>query len=107
ILLIPIVQVLARETKKSVVLYAIPLLAGLAVTHSFVPPTPGPVAVADMIGAELGWVILMGFIVGIPTAIIAGPIYGQWISRYIHPTLPIVADQAENEDNTSLPSFWL
>ncbi|GAB1358781.1 gluconate transporter [Porphyromonadaceae bacterium] len=107
ILLIPIVQVLARETKKSVVLYAIPLLAGLAVTHAFIPPTPGPVAVADMIGAELGWVILMGFIVGIPTAIIAGPIYGQWISRYIHPTLPIVADQAGNEDNTSLPSFWL
>jgi Gnt-I system low-affinity gluconate transporter len=82
-------------------------LAGLAVTHSFVPPTPGPVAVADMIGAELGWVILMGFIVGLPTAIVAGPIYGQWISRYIHPALPAVADLPENEDSATLPSFWL
>lgn len=107
ILLIPIVQVLARETKKSVVLYAIPLLAGLAVTHSFVPPTPGPVAVADMIGAELGWVILMGFIVGLPTAIIAGPVYGQWISRYIHPTLPTISEETEKEESSSLPPFWL
>ncbi len=107
ILLIPIVQVLARETKKSIVLYAIPLLAGLAVTHAFIPPTPGPVAVADMIGAELGWVILMGFIVGIPTAIIAGPIYGQWISRYIHPSLPPDIEHLDNDESSSLPSFWL
>ncbi|MFM9691788.1 GntT/GntP/DsdX family permease, partial [Streptomyces galilaeus] len=53
ILIVPIVYSLARETKKSVLHYGIPLLAGLAVTHAFVPPTPGPVAVAQLVNADL------------------------------------------------------
>ncbi len=68
IILVPIVYALSRDTKRSLLYYAIPLLAGLAVTHSFIPPTPGPVAVADIIDAQLGWVILLGFLLGIPTA---------------------------------------
>ena len=55
----------------------------LAVTHSFIPPTPGPVAVADIITAPLGWVILMGFILGIPTAV-TGPLFGKYISKRIY-----------------------
>ena len=70
IILVPIVYALSRDTKKSVLYYGIPLLAGLAVTHSFIPPTPGPVAVAEIINAELGYVILWGFILGLPIAII-------------------------------------
>lgn len=62
IIIVPIVYALARDTKKSLLYYAIPLLAGLAVTHSFIPPTPGPVAVADIINAQLGWVILWGLL---------------------------------------------
>jgi len=54
IILVPIVYALARDTKRSLLYYAIPLLAGLAVTHSFIPPTPGPVAVADIINASWG-----------------------------------------------------
>ncbi|MFW6100116.1 MAG: GntP family permease, partial [Bacteroidota bacterium] len=45
VILIPIIYALGRETKRSLLLYGIPLLAGLAVTHAFIPPTPGPVAV--------------------------------------------------------------
>jgi len=84
IILVPIVYALARDTKRSLLYYAIPLLAGLAVTHSFIPPTPGPVAVADIINAQLGWVILMGTILGIPVAIIAGPLFGAYISKKIY-----------------------
>ncbi|MEX2436061.1 MAG: SLC13 family permease, partial [Balneolaceae bacterium] len=47
IILVPIVYALARKSKKSTLFYAIPLLAGLAVTHAFIPPTPGPTAVAE------------------------------------------------------------
>ena len=54
IIIVPIIYALSRDTKKSLLYYAIPLLAGLAVTHSFVPPTPGPVAVADIINVQLG-----------------------------------------------------
>ncbi|HPJ49125.1 MAG TPA: SLC13 family permease, partial [Proteiniphilum sp.] len=56
IILVPIVYALSRDSKRSLLYYAIPLLAGLAVTHSFIPPTPGPVAVADILNAQLGWV---------------------------------------------------
>ena len=74
-------------------LYAIPLLAGLAITHAFIPPTPGPVAVADILNADLGWVILVGFIVGIPTAIVSGPIFGKFIASEIFIAAPKQIDE--------------
>ena len=106
IILVPIVYALARDTKRSLLYYAIPLLAGLAVTHSFIPPTPGPVAVADIINAQLGWVILMGFMLGIPTAIIAGPIFGKYISKKIYLESPYASDDVSPEfDAKKFPSF--
>src|SRR5699024_8293703 len=62
VILVPILYSLAQRTKKSLLFFGIPLLAGLAVTHSFVPPTPGPIAVSSLIGANIGWVILFGLI---------------------------------------------
>ncbi|WP_271781928.1 GntP family permease [Aquimarina algiphila] len=88
IILVPVVFAIARNTKKSVLLYAIPLLAGLAITHSFIPPTPGPVAVADILGANLGWVIILGFITGIPAAIVSGPIFAKYIAKKISISIP-------------------
>ena len=93
IILIPLVYSLQRKTKKSMLLYAIPLLAGLAITHTFIPPTPGPVAVADILNADLGWVILVGFIVGIPTAIVSGPIFGKFIASKIFIAAPKKIDE--------------
>jgi len=95
IILIPLIYSLQRKTKKSLLLYAIPLLAGLAITHSFIPPTPGPVAVADILKADLGWVILLGFIVGIPTAVICGPLFANYIAKKIHIEAPVL----ENDSN--------
>jgi len=95
IILIPLVYSLQRKTKKSLLLYAIPLLAGLAVTHAFIPPTPGPVAVADILKADLGWVILFGFICGIPTAIISGPLFGRYIAKRIHINAPKLTDSQD------------
>jgi len=108
ILLVPIVYSLSRDTKKSLLYYGIPLLAGLAVTHSFIPPTPGPVAVADIIRVPLGWVILFGFILGIPTAILAGPVFGKYIAKKINVPPPdyFVSDD-RNSKLHSLPSFRL
>lgn len=109
IILVPIVYALAKDTKKSVLFYGIPLLAGLAVTHTFIPPTPGPVAVADIVGADLGWVILFGFIVGIPTAILAGPVFGRYIAGKINIAPPEFVGNIENTDKAKkeLPSFGL
>ena len=81
--LFPITYALSKSTGKSLLLYALPLLAGLAITHAFIPPTPGPIAVADILGADLGWVILFGFLTGVPAAIISGPIFARFISKII------------------------
>jgi len=108
IILVPIIYALSRDTKRSLLYYAIPLLAGLAVTHSFIPPTPGPVAVSDIINAQLGWVILLGIILGFPTAVIAGPIWGKYISKKIFLEPPFDFNEpTEKADEQSLPPFKL
>jgi len=104
IILIPLVYSLQRKTKKSLLLYAIPLLAGLAITHAFIPPTPGPVAVADILNADLGWVILVGFVVGVPTAIVSGPLFGKYIAKKIIIAAPI---RSQNKTPKNFPPIGL
>ncbi|MET6990363.1 GntP family permease [Sediminicola arcticus] len=104
IILVPMIYALQRKTGKSLLLYAIPLLAGLAITHAFIPPTPGPIAVANIIGAELGWVILIGFIVGIPTALASGLLYGKYIAKKIHVEAP---KEIEKGEQTGLPNIGI
>lgn len=110
IILVPVLYALAAKSGRSLLYYGIPLLAGLAVTHSFVPPTPGPVAVAEIVGADLGWVILLGIVTGLPTAIIAGPLFGGYISRRIvvqAPAHALESLQTRPAGTQSLPSFGM
>ncbi|SFU74926.1 Gnt-I system low-affinity gluconate transporter [Pustulibacterium marinum] len=104
IILVPVLYALQKKTGKSLLLFGIPLLAGLAITHAFIPPTPGPVAVADIIGVHLGWVIISGFIAGIPTALISGLWFGKHIAKRINVTVPKELDINENE-NIQLPKI--
>lgn len=105
----PIIYSLTKKTKKSLLYYGIPLLAGLAVTHSFVPPTPGPIAVASILNADLGWVILFGILAGIPAMAIAGPYFGKYIGNKIHVGIPDFAELEEENtyDAKALPSFGM
>ncbi len=77
IILMPVLLGLQQKTKKPLVFFAIPLLAGLAATHAFIPPTPGPIAVADILNADLGWVIAFGAIAGLPATLVGGPILAK------------------------------
>jgi Gnt-I system low-affinity gluconate transporter len=106
IILVPMIYALQKKTKKPILLYGIPLLAGLAITHTFIPPTPGPVAVADILKADLGWVILFGFIAGIPTAILCGPILGKYISKRI-PVSGIASNDIIKQEQKGLPSVGI
>ncbi len=81
IILAPVIYGLTHRTGRPIVAFAIPLLAGLAVSHAFIPPTPGPIAVADILGADLGLVILFGAITGLPAMLIAGPLFARWLER--------------------------
>ena len=103
IILIPLAFSLAKTTKKSSLFYAIPLLAGLAVGHAFIPP--GPVLVATMLNVELGWVILVGILCGTVAMIMAGPVFGAFCGKKYNIAIPEhVANQADF-DESKLPSF--
>ncbi|AUA11624.1 GntP family permease [Streptomyces samsunensis] len=90
--LAPIVYAAAKRSGKSILLYAMPLLAGLSMTHAFLPPHPGPVAAAGLLHVDLGWVILMGIVVGIPSVLAAWG-YSAWIGNRIF--VPVPQDMVE------------
>lgn len=105
VLLVPLVYALGRKTGRSLLYFGIPLLAGLATTHAFIPPTPGPIAVADILQAELGWVILLGFVVGIPTVIVSGLWWGKRVGDQFHISAPTLV--ATEDEDRILPPIGL
>lgn len=82
-LLAPLARSMRARTGRDYALFVTVVGAGAATTHVFVPPTPGPLAVAEAIGLDLGITIAIGSIVAIPTAIVSGVLYGHWINRRI------------------------
>ena len=105
IILIPLAFSLAKRTNRSSLFYVIPLLAGLAVGHAFIPPTPGPVLVATMLNVDLGWVILIGIACGAVAMVVAGPVWGSICGKkYMIPVPEHVANQ-EDIDESKLPKF--
>ncbi|MFE9805120.1 GntP family permease [Streptomyces sp. NPDC005548] len=90
--LAPLVYASAKRSGKSILLYCLPLLAGLSMTHAFLPPHPGPVAAAGLLHVQLGWVLLMGIVCGIPS-VLAAWVYAAWIGRRIF--VPVPQDMVE------------
>jgi gluconate transporter len=91
IILVPLVWNLARESKRSLLYYGLPMCAALTVPHSMVPPHPAPAAAAQLLGADLGLTILYGAAVSLPMAILGGIVYGGWISKRIFVPVPEMA----------------
>ncbi|MBK4205141.1 gluconate permease GntP [Bacillus spizizenii] len=83
VLLIPIVFAISRELKISILYLGIPMVAALSVTHGFLPPHPGPTAIAGEYGANIGEVLLYGFIVAVPTVLIAGPMFTKLAKKIV------------------------
>jgi GntP family gluconate:H+ symporter len=100
-LLVPLVYTLAGETKMPLIRLAIPLVAGLSVSQGFLPPHPGPMLAIEQIGADVGKTILYGFMVGIPTAIVAGPIFAKVVAR----RLPVTAAPPGDWKAAELPEL--
>ena len=93
VLLVPIVLLVARRTNLPLMLVGIPALAGLSVLHGFVPPHPGPLVAIDALGADLGITLALGLLVAIPTVIVAGPVFGSFITRYVPISAPALLDR--------------
>lgn len=109
VLIIPVAYTVARRTQTSLVLVGLPMVAGLSVVHGLVPPHPAAMLAVSIFHASVGRTIFYALLIGIPTAIIAGPLYALLIAPHI--TLPKenpMAEQfAERDENRSLPNFWL
>ncbi len=69
VVLAPIAKALSKATKKSVIALGVSLAAGLVITHSLVPPTPGPLGVCGIFGIDVGKFILLSIVLAIPMAI--------------------------------------
>ena len=97
VLLVPIVYAIARETNTPLMRVAIPLVAGLSVSQGFLPPQPGPMLAIEQIGADVGKTILYGALIGVPTAIVAGPIFGSLVGGKMKVNLGHLGERATQE----------
>ncbi|HEY4351395.1 MAG TPA: gluconate:H+ symporter, partial [Paraburkholderia sp.] len=119
VLLIPIAFNVAKRTGKSLLLIGLPMVAGLSVVHGLIPPHPAALLAVQAYHADIGRTIVYGLIVGVPTAIVAGPLFALLIHRHIAlpENNPLAAqfiaksdDQSSGEDTEKrekrdLPSF--
>jgi gluconate:H+ symporter, GntP family len=83
VLLIPIAFNVAKRTGKSLLLIGLPMIAGLSVVHGLIPPHPAAMLAVQAYHADVGKTIAYGLIVGVPCAIVAGPLFALLVSRYI------------------------
>ncbi|MDB5783428.1 GntP family permease [Caballeronia mineralivorans] len=83
VLLIPIAFNVAKRTKKSLLLIGLPMVAGLSVVHGLIPPHPAALLAVQAYHADIGRTIMYGLIVGVPTAVVAGPLFALLIHKYI------------------------
>jgi GntP family gluconate:H+ symporter len=106
ILLAPILHTLTRETKRPFLHLALPLLACLSIMHGLMPPHPGPVIAINKLHANQGLVLMWGFVLGLPVAVIAGPVFARLADKRIALTADTVAPPPPHP-GTRLPGFGL
>ncbi|MEO0413533.1 MAG: gluconate:H+ symporter [Verrucomicrobiota bacterium] len=106
VIVAPIIYSLTKKSGKSLLKFGLPLVAGMAVTHAFVPPTPGPAYVAYVLGVDMGTMIMVGVAVGLPTAIVASMVAGKMADK-LYIGVPEALDNTPDRDESKLPSFGL
>jgi GntP family gluconate:H+ symporter len=100
IVMLPVILSVAARFGGSTLLYALPAAGAFAVMHALVPPHPGPVVAADLLGASIGWLIIWGLIVALPTWYIASYLFSKWIGERINVPIPsLFSDNSSSEPN--------
>jgi gluconate:H+ symporter, GntP family len=109
VLLIPIAYTVARRTGRSLIFVGLPMVAGLSVVHGLVPPHPAALLAVATYKADVGRTIFYALLVGIPTAVIAGPVYAKLISPRIDlpSENPMASEFVDHGAQQKLPGFGL
>lgn len=109
VLLIPIAFNVAKRTGTPILMVGLPMVAGLSVVHGLIPPHPAALLAVTAYQADIGKTILYALIVGLPTAIIAGPLFAMLISRHVKPDPdnPLEKQFVENDRGRELPPFGI
>ncbi|MBN2593858.1 MAG: TRAP transporter large permease subunit [Sedimentisphaerales bacterium] len=107
-LLVPLARSLWSRTRRNYVLYVTAIVAGAAITHTLVPPTPGPLFMASELKIDVGLMMMMGLLVGLPAAAL-GLLVCKIINRFVDiPMRPYAGqDEPETLEDDQLPPFWI
>jgi gluconate:H+ symporter, GntP family len=84
VLLVPLAFAISKRMGEPILKVGLPMLAGLSIAHGFVPPHPGPTLAVQIFHADAGKTILYGLLVGLPTGLLAGPVFATLVSPWIH-----------------------
>lgn len=103
VLLVPLIFSIVYQLKLPAVYVGIPMLAALSVTHGLLPPHPSPAALVNQLQADMGKTLMYGFIIALPTIILAGPLFAGTLKKINTPPLQTFTPQALPENQ--LPSF--
>ncbi|MBF0982679.1 MAG: GntP family permease [Lachnospiraceae bacterium] len=118
IILSPIAKAISKVTKKSLISLGVALAAGLVITHTMVPPTPGPLGVCGIFGIDVGEFILLALVLSIPMTIVAIIYARKYIAKKLNwivnekdeivpaPVGTVASDDAINLDEKDLPSTF-
>ncbi len=87
VLVIPLIFSVAQRYNLPVIYIGVPMLAALSVTHGFLPPHPSPTALVAQFHADMGTTLFYGILIGLPTSIIAGPIFAKMLKNIKAPML--------------------
>jgi GntP family gluconate:H+ symporter len=95
VLLLPILLTLTHETRQPFLRLTLPLLSCMSVMHGLMPPHPGPVVAVAVLNAKMGLVLFWGFVIGIPTAAVAGPLFARFAVRFVEASPPPLLAKSE------------
>ena len=106
VILIPMVFAVAKSTKQPIIYLGIAMASALSVTHGFLPPHPGPTAIAVIFKADIGKTLLYGLLIAIPTLLIAGIIFPEFIKK-ITANPPKGLFESKTFTDNEMPSFGI
>jgi len=105
VVMLPIIFTVARRFGGSVLTYALPAAGAFAVMHAFVPPHPGPVAAGELLGADMGTIVLVGLLIGIPTWYLGSYLFGLWSGRRVDVPVPAILGEVRDLPPEERPGF--